>query len=216
MGGADKALLPLDGRPLLAHVADRFEPQVEGLALSANGDPARFSAFGLPVLTDAQGVRLGPMAGLLAGLDWLATTGGTHLATVSVDTPFLPCDLVPKLLLAGEATDGLAIAESQGRAHPTCGLWPLGLRKTSAGRAGRRRTPDRRLGQDAGCGAGRICRGQPRPVLQHQSARRSDFGRSLAELDACANPRRQSNVPVTRPSNMKARAVRVSAKSEMS
>lgn len=128
MGGADKALLPLGGRPLLTHVADRFEPQVEGLALSANGNPARFAAFGLPVLTDEQGVRLGPMAGLLAGLDWLATTGGTHLATVSVDTPFLPCDLVPKLVLASEATGGLAIAESQGRAHPTCGLWPLGLR----------------------------------------------------------------------------------------
>lgn len=128
MGGADKALLPLGGRTLLAHVADRFEPQVEALALSANGEPTRFAAFGLPVLADEQGVRLGPMAGLLAGLDWLATTGGTHLATVSVDTPFLPCDLVPKLLLAGETTGGLAIAESQGRAHPTCGLWPLGLR----------------------------------------------------------------------------------------
>lgn len=128
MGGADKALLRLGERPLLTHVADRFEPQVERLALSANGDPTRFAAFGFPVLTDEQGLRLGPMAGLLAGLDWLAATGGTHLATVSVDTPFLPCDLVPKLLLAGEATGGLAIAESQGRAHPTCGLWPIGLR----------------------------------------------------------------------------------------
>ncbi len=128
MGGADKALLRLGERPLLTHVADRFEPQVERLALSANGDPTRFAAFGFPVLTDEQGLRLGPMAGLLAGLDWLAATGGTHLATVSVDTPFLPCDLVPKLLLAGDATGGLAIAESQGRAHPTCGLWPIGLR----------------------------------------------------------------------------------------
>lgn len=144
MGGADKALLPLGGRPLLAHVADRFEPQVERLALSANGDPARFAVFGLQVLTDAQGVRLGPMAGLLAGLDWLATTGGTHLATVSVDTPFLPCDLVPKLVLASEVTDGLAIAESQGRAHPTCGLWPLGLRAPlrAALSAGERRIGD--------------------------------------------------------------------------
>lgn len=128
MGGADKALLPLGGRSLLAHVADRFEPQVERLALSANGDPKRFAAFGFPVLTDEQDTRLGPMAGLLAGLDWLATNGGTHLATVSVDTPFPPCDLVPRLLLAGNLTNGLAIAESHGRAHPTCGLWPLGLR----------------------------------------------------------------------------------------
>lgn len=128
MGGADKALLSLGGRPLLAHVADRFEPQVERLALSANGDPARFATFGFPVLTDEQGTRLGPMAGLLAGLDWLAATGGTHLATVSVDTPFLPCDLVPRLLLASDSTKAPAIAESQGRAHPTCGLWPLGLR----------------------------------------------------------------------------------------
>lgn len=128
MGGADKALLQLAGRPLLAHVADRFEPQVERLALSANGDPARFAAFGYPVLADEDTARLGPMAGLLAGLDWLAATGGTHLATVSVDTPFLPCDLVPRLLMAADATSGLAIAESQGRAHPTCGLWPIGLR----------------------------------------------------------------------------------------
>ena len=132
MGGADKALLPLAGRPLLAHVADRFEPQVERLALSANGDPARFAAFSFPVLADADDARLGPMAGLLAGLDWLAAMGGTHLATVSVDTPFLPCDLVPRLLLAGQETGGFAIAESQGRAHPTCGLWPLGSRGVHA------------------------------------------------------------------------------------
>ncbi|MCX8508652.1 MAG: molybdenum cofactor guanylyltransferase MobA [Rhodobacteraceae bacterium] len=126
MGGADKALLPLAGRPLLSHVLARFEPQVAQLALSANGDLARFASFGLPVLADD--ARLGPMAGLLAGLDWLAAAGGSHLATVSVDTPFLPCDLVARLLWAGEATGGLAIAESRGRHHPTCGLWPVGLR----------------------------------------------------------------------------------------
>ena len=128
MGGADKALLLLKGRPLLSHVAARFEPQVEALALSANGDPARFSGFGWPVVSDATPDRLGPMAGLLAGLDWMAGQGGSHLVTVSVDTPFVPCDLVARLVLAAESTDGPAIAESGGRIHPTCGLWPLALR----------------------------------------------------------------------------------------
>ncbi len=128
MGGADKALLPFRGSSLIAAVIARFAPQVEALALSANGDPARFRSFGLPVLPDAQALHLGPMAGVLAGLDWLADQGGTHLATVPVDTPFLPGDLVAQLVLAGEGTGGLALAASGGRAHPVCALWPLGLR----------------------------------------------------------------------------------------
>jgi molybdopterin-guanine dinucleotide biosynthesis protein A len=137
MGGADKALLLLRGRPLLSHVADRFAPQVEGLALSANDDPHRFAAFGLPVLPDiaadsdsscdGDSTRNGPMAGLLAGLLWARDQGASHLATVSVDTPFLPCDLVPRLLLATLPGSGAAIAESAGRRHPTCGLWPVTL-----------------------------------------------------------------------------------------
>lgn len=122
MGGADKALLPLRGQPLLAHVQARFEPQVERLAVSANGDPARLAFSGLPVLPDAQ--SKGPLSGVLAALDW--AEGADAVVSVSVDTPFLPGDLVPQLWLAGDG--GLAVAQSAGRLHPTCALWPRSLR----------------------------------------------------------------------------------------
>lgn len=123
MGGQDKALLLFAGRPLVAHVIDRLEPQVERLALSANGDPARFARFGLPVLPDA-GASQGPLSGLLAALDWAAPLGATHLVTAPTDAPFLPPDLTPRLLLAGD----LALARSGGDDHPTFGLWPVTLR----------------------------------------------------------------------------------------
>lgn len=124
LGGADKALLPFGGAPLLSRVQGRLDPQVEGLALSANGDPERFAFSGLTVLGDAGPERLGPMAGVLAGLDWLHGQGATHLATVPVDLPFLPPDLVARLSRAGD----FAVAECGGRLHPTCTLWPLRLR----------------------------------------------------------------------------------------
>lgn len=123
MGGADKALLLLAGRPLIAHAIDRLEPQVERLALSANGDPARLARFGLPVLPD-DGHPQGPLSGLLAALDWAAPLGATHLVTAPTDAPFLPPDLTPRLLLAGDLT----LARSGGNDHPTFGLWPTSLR----------------------------------------------------------------------------------------
>lgn len=126
MGGADKALLPLAGRPLIAHAIDRLEPQVERLAISANGDPARLSRFGLPVLPDAGGSH-GPLSGLLAALDWAAALGATHLVTAPTDAPFTPPDLTPRLLLAAEGT-GAALARSGGHDHPTFGLWPVSAR----------------------------------------------------------------------------------------
>lgn len=118
MGGVDKALLTLAGHPLVTHVQDRFEPQVERLALSANGEPVRFAFTGLPVLADRIGA--GPLAGVLAALQW--AEGADAVVSVSVDTPFLPGDLVPHLWLAGDG--GLAVAASGGRLHPTCALWP--------------------------------------------------------------------------------------------
>lgn len=125
MGGADKALIRLAGRPLLSHVIDRLEPQVERLAISANGDPARFGHTGLPVLADR--ASQGPLSGLQAALDWAVPLGATHVVTAAVDTPFLPEDLVPRLLLAAETSSGgVAVAESDGRLHPTFGLWPVG------------------------------------------------------------------------------------------
>jgi molybdopterin-guanine dinucleotide biosynthesis protein A len=127
LGGADKALLDLGGQTLLARAVARLGPQVEDLALSANGDPARFSAFGLPVLADA--VSLGPLSGILAALDRAADLGATAVVSVAVDTPFFPEDLVPRLLWAAEAApEGLALAETAGQVHPTFGLWPAGLR----------------------------------------------------------------------------------------
>lgn len=125
MGGVDKALLPLAGRPLVAHVRDRLEPQVERLAISANGDATRF-AMGLPVLPDDQAA--GPLAGVLAALRWAGPLGATAVLSAPVDAPFLPGDLCPRLCLAAEtAPEGLAIARAAGRDHPTFGLWPVTL-----------------------------------------------------------------------------------------
>jgi molybdopterin-guanine dinucleotide biosynthesis protein A len=132
MGGGDKALLVLAGRPLLAHVVERLAPQVGRLALSANGDPARFAAFGLPVLADGEPAGAGPLAGLLAGLDWAAGLGAGALVTAAVDTPFLPRHLVARLGAAAGA-GGIAVACAPGgggpERHPTAGLWPVALRE---------------------------------------------------------------------------------------
>lgn len=128
MGGADKAMLRLEGRPLIARVVERFEPQVERLAVSANGDPSRLDFLGLTVLPDAQADR-GPLAGVLAGLDWAIPQGATAVVTAAVDTPLLPEDLVPRLCLAAEeGPHGLAMAQSGGRDHPTFALWPVSMR----------------------------------------------------------------------------------------
>lgn len=125
MGGVDKATLRLAGRSLVAHAVDRLEPQVERLAISANGDPARLSALGLPVLADAQ--SQGPLSGVLAALDWAAPFGATAVVTAAVDTPFFPGDLVPRLIMASDPS-GIALARSGGNDHPTFGLWPVTLR----------------------------------------------------------------------------------------
>lgn len=127
LGGADKALVMLGGAPLARRVLDRLGPQVEALAFSANGDPARLAGFGCPVLPDE--VPLGPLSGILAALDWAAARGAAAVASAAVDTPFLPEDLVPRLMLAAERSpERLALAASGGQRHPTFGLWPTGLR----------------------------------------------------------------------------------------
>lgn len=127
MGGTDKSALLLGAHPLLARVIDRLEPQVERLAISANGDAARLAPYRLPVLPDA--VPQGPLSGVLAALDWAASQGATAVVSVAVDTPFFPGDLVPQLLLAAEGSpSGSALAESGNRTHPTFALWPVALR----------------------------------------------------------------------------------------
>ena len=126
MGGADKALLRLAGQSLLSHVLDRLEPQVERVAISANGNAGRFG-HDLTVLTDDLGA--GPLAGICAALDWAAPLGATAVLSAPVDAPFLPGDLCPRLCLAAEtAPEGLAIAAAAGREQPTFGLWPVALR----------------------------------------------------------------------------------------
>ncbi|MEZ5686863.1 MAG: NTP transferase domain-containing protein, partial [Paracoccaceae bacterium] len=96
MGGIDKALLPLMGRPLVDHVLTRLAPQLGPIAISANGNPARFEPWGLPVLRDGF-MGEGPLAGLMAGLGWAEAQGAKALVTVAVDTPFVPADLVARL-----------------------------------------------------------------------------------------------------------------------
>ena len=131
MGGGDKCLRLLAGKPILAHIIERARPQVEALALNANGDPARFAAFGLPVVADSVAGFAGPLAGVLAGLDWAAANrpGATHVASFAGDAPFLPRDLVARFAAALDEGYELACAASQGRAHPVFGLWPLRLRQ---------------------------------------------------------------------------------------
>ena len=131
MGGGDKSLRLLGGRPVLAHVVARARPQVAALVLNANGDPARFADFGLPVAPDVIEGFAGPLAGILTGLAWAEANlpGCEWLASFACDAPFLPEDLVARMLAAVEAEGAeLACAASRGRAHPVFGLWPLGLR----------------------------------------------------------------------------------------
>lgn len=135
MGGGDKSLLRLGDAPLLDHVVARLGPQCAELALNANGDPARFSRFGLPVIADTLPDYPGPLAGILAGLDWAAQQGADAIVTAAADTPFLPRDLVARLSgAAAQNNVPIALATSPDEAgtprrHPTFGLWPVGLRE---------------------------------------------------------------------------------------
>ena len=126
MGGGDKGLLQLGAGTILDSVIARFEPQVAELALNANGDAARFTGLGLPVIADSIDGFAGPLSGVLAGMDWARARGATHVVSAAADTPFFPCDLVPRLLLASEGS-GLALAASPSGRQPTFGIWPVDL-----------------------------------------------------------------------------------------
>lgn len=130
MGGGDKALALLAARPMLAHVVDRFAPQVAPLAINANGDAARFAAFAYPVVADRHEGLLGPLAGVHTGLVWAKSQGGgnTLLATVPADAPFVPRDLVERLHAGLNASGSrIAIATSATGRHPVAALWSLSL-----------------------------------------------------------------------------------------
>lgn len=130
MGGGDKSLRLLGGRPILTHVIARARSQVGRLVLNANGDPERFAQFRLPVAADSVEGFAGPLAGVLAGLDWAREHAPDcpYVASFATDAPFLPRDLVPRLLAAVEGGRAdLACAQSAGQNHPVFGLWPVRL-----------------------------------------------------------------------------------------
>lgn len=130
MGGQDKMLRDLGGQSILARVIAHVEPQVARLVLNANGDPARFADVGLPVAADIIEGHAGPLAGVLTGMDWARANAPdcSWIVTAPTDAPFLPRDLVRRLLAAVEREGAdMACASSGGRHHPVCGLWPVWL-----------------------------------------------------------------------------------------
>ena len=136
MGGGDKSLLSLGASSrVLDQVIARLGAQVDQMVLNANGDPARFDEFGLPVVADSLDGFLGPLAGVLAGLDYAADHGFDHIVSVAADTPFFPTDLVSALDTASKHMDvpiALAATKIEGGKtvrHPTFGLWPVALRE---------------------------------------------------------------------------------------
>jgi len=131
IGGGDKPMRTIGGRTILERVIARLSPQCDGLILNANGDPARFAAFGLPVVADGVAGFPGPLAGILAALDWAARNRPevTHVLSAAADCPFLPRDLVARLEKAREEQGAtLAVASSGGQTHPVIGLWKVNLR----------------------------------------------------------------------------------------
>jgi molybdopterin-guanine dinucleotide biosynthesis protein A len=131
MGGGDKPMREIGGRTILERVIARLKPQCDGLILNANGDPARFACFGFPVIPDSVADFPGPLAGILAGLDWAASNRPdvAWVLSAAADCPFLPRDLVARLHRARiEQNAQLAVAASGGQSHPVIGLWSVALR----------------------------------------------------------------------------------------
>jgi molybdopterin-guanine dinucleotide biosynthesis protein A len=132
MGGGDKTMRAIAGRPILDHVIERLAPQCASLILNANGDPARFDAWGLPVVPDDVPDFAGPLAGVLAALDWTALHHPAieWVVSVAADCPFLPRDLVARMQAERAAMQAeLAVAASGDQSHPVVGLWKVSLRE---------------------------------------------------------------------------------------
>ena len=135
MGGGDKSLKLLGNKTILEHVIERLSPQVATMVLNANGDPQRFSRFGTPVIQDQTDGFLGPLAGVLSGLEWAEKNGFQRIITVAADTPFFPKTLARDLCSAvSNSSAPIALAATQPfgmhkiNRHPTFGLWPISLR----------------------------------------------------------------------------------------
>src|SRR5262245_10299339 len=129
MGGGDKCLRTLAGRTILARIVERLEPQVAAMVVSANGDPSRFASYDLAVVADRVPGFAGPLAGIQAGLEWVAANhpGIRHAVTVATDTPFVPPDLVRRFRAAPKHAPSLLVARSGQGVHPAIGLWPVSL-----------------------------------------------------------------------------------------
>ena len=133
MGGGDKNLVMLAGKPVLQHVLDRVDFDGRPVMINANGDPSRYAGFGLPVWADVIDGFAGPLAGILTGLEWVATNHPecTHMISLATDAPFLPFDLVARLEvgLNAQINNGADIAQalSFARRHPVFAIWPLAL-----------------------------------------------------------------------------------------
>jgi molybdopterin-guanine dinucleotide biosynthesis protein A len=129
MGGGDKCLRPLGGRPILARVVDRLKPQVADMIINANGDVTRFARYGLPAVADSISHYAGPLAGVLAGLAWIKRNRPDIAwgVTVATDTPFFPTDLVQRFLVRLGDQPALLVARSPKGVHPVIGLWSVTL-----------------------------------------------------------------------------------------
>ncbi|WP_292895982.1 molybdenum cofactor guanylyltransferase MobA [Nitratireductor sp.] len=129
MGGGDKGLLRLNASTIIETVMERLAPQVDRMVLNANGDPHRFAPLGLEVVPDPLPEPMGPLGGVLAGLEWAKTSTPrpSHIVTAAADTPFLPGNLVTRLMEATRVSGGPAIARSNGALHPVFALWPVHL-----------------------------------------------------------------------------------------
>ena len=129
MGGGDKGLLQLAGKPMLSHVVERLAPQVDAVIINANGEPRRFAALALPVVADTIAGFAGPLAGVLAGMRWSAAhaPGARFILTAAGDAPLPPRDLAERLRAALAASGSIALAQSMGALHPVIGLWPVEL-----------------------------------------------------------------------------------------
>ena len=187
MGGGDKARIEIGGVSILDRVLATLSAQCTGIIINANGDPKRFADTGLPVVPDNVPDFAGPLAGILAGLDWLAAqnNGIEWMVSVPGDCPFLPDDLVERLHQARREMGAgvpLACARSGEWRHPVVGLWPLALRERFAQGAGRGGpAQDRGLDGAAWCRDRRLAGSADRPVLQRQHA-----GRRRARRAHCA------------------------------
>lgn len=127
MRGADKAMCQLGGRTLIERVAARLTPQVAGMMINANGDKNRFRGLGIPVLEDSLEGYLGPLAGVLTGMEWARKHGISHVVSAATDTPFFPKDMVVQMQRAAQTGAQVVVARSAGRRHPVFALWDVAL-----------------------------------------------------------------------------------------